>query len=530
MSQGWALSVLGSVVRLERRDETVVPERRSAALLALLALEGPMPRERAAAMLWPDRDGKGARANLRQLLYRLRASADAIEGGATLSIRSDVVVDAHPWMARRQTAESQLSPGASSSILDAYDYDDLPEVAERLVAIRERVRQAVRSTLTDMAAAHEAKGDLSSALAVAEQLATYDPVDEAAAQHVMRLRLKLNDSAGAVAAFARLRQAMARILEMPPSEETAELAARAATLAASRPGGPASERARLLVDLAWIEHRLGRHDAARSAAEAGLALLGTDLQEGPRTDALFVLGSLARYEGDLERAAELWRQAIGRAASREGAATSLTLRLNLGMVEDALGRTGAALEHYLAALPLAQSAGDAHSEVILMNNIGMLLIADGRYDEARPLLLRAAQMAEQRGDRSSRSYVLETLASCELARGEPERARGLAAQALAEARALQDPGLQVEAAATFAEAEAGLGNPTGAVVTVRAALALAHRHANRPGSTRCLHVLAKLSGPSEPLVTAMLAAQESDSDLGQLVDAVLARRSEGHEP
>ena len=61
---------------LVRPDATVVPlERKDAALLALLAFDGPTSRSRAAALLWPDADADKARNSLRQRLFRLRRAA-----------------------------------------------------------------------------------------------------------------------------------------------------------------------------------------------------------------------------------------------------------------------------------------------------------------------------------------------------------------------------------------------------------------------------------------------------------------------
>ena len=52
-----------------------------ALLLALLALEGPTPREKLAALLWPGSGDEAARNALRQRLFRLRkqAGVDLIE-------------------------------------------------------------------------------------------------------------------------------------------------------------------------------------------------------------------------------------------------------------------------------------------------------------------------------------------------------------------------------------------------------------------------------------------------------------------
>jgi hypothetical protein len=58
-------------------------ERKDAALLALLVLDGPLPRARAAAMLRPDAEPQKARNSLRQRLLRLRRSAGAMSSSKT---------------------------------------------------------------------------------------------------------------------------------------------------------------------------------------------------------------------------------------------------------------------------------------------------------------------------------------------------------------------------------------------------------------------------------------------------------------
>lgn len=59
-----------------------------AALLAMLALDGPSPRAKVAAMLWPEVDSEHAHNNLRQRLFRLRrvAGRDVVVQGATLAL------------------------------------------------------------------------------------------------------------------------------------------------------------------------------------------------------------------------------------------------------------------------------------------------------------------------------------------------------------------------------------------------------------------------------------------------------------
>ena len=75
-----------------------------ALLLAWLALEGPTPREKLAALLWPDSSGDAARNALRQRLFRLRkqVGVEVVTGSTTLALAPGVEHDLSPaeqyWM------------------------------------------------------------------------------------------------------------------------------------------------------------------------------------------------------------------------------------------------------------------------------------------------------------------------------------------------------------------------------------------------------------------------------------------------
>jgi len=85
--------------RFLRADGTIdTLEQKDALLLAYLAIEGPTPRSRLAALLWPDVDPERARANLRQRLFRLRKALgrELLEGGDVASLCADIEVRLNP--------------------------------------------------------------------------------------------------------------------------------------------------------------------------------------------------------------------------------------------------------------------------------------------------------------------------------------------------------------------------------------------------------------------------------------------------
>jgi DNA-binding SARP family transcriptional activator len=91
--------------RLLRGGDTVhVGARKALVLLALLALEGALPRDRLAALLWPEVDAPAARRNLRRELFRLREMGCVLATGANgaLTLDTAMAVDALAFQAALQ--------------------------------------------------------------------------------------------------------------------------------------------------------------------------------------------------------------------------------------------------------------------------------------------------------------------------------------------------------------------------------------------------------------------------------------------
>ena len=203
----------GSLSALERKD---------AALLALLALDGPQPRARAAALLWPDAEPQKARNNLRQRLFRLRRAAgcDLILETSALSLAEGIAHDLGELpgqLARDPTA-------AAGELLGTCGYEDCDELDEWVRAARERFRSARRDALTAATTRDEADGHLARALLFGERLVADDPLSEQSHRFVMRLHYRRGDRAAALAAYARCRQVLTEELGTDPSSETRELA------------------------------------------------------------------------------------------------------------------------------------------------------------------------------------------------------------------------------------------------------------------------------------------------------------------
>lgn len=209
-------------------------ERKHAALLAWLWLEGPTPRSRLAGLLWPEVGEDRARANLRQRLLKLRQEAgDLVQDHAgVLSLAPGVVVD-------------PPDPPAAP-LLQPLDFDDCEALARwlegRREAERERRKREWLAEVREAVAQGQGQGQrLDDALYAADQLLQADRESEEAYRVLMEVYYLRGDHAAALSAWDRCREMLRKLYGVAPSVATQQLgktiqgAAEAATLQARAP-------------------------------------------------------------------------------------------------------------------------------------------------------------------------------------------------------------------------------------------------------------------------------------------------------
>ncbi|MBS0446415.1 MAG: AAA family ATPase [Proteobacteria bacterium] len=214
-----SLHLLG-VPKLVRADGTAqLLERRDAALLALLAIDGPTARSRLIGLLWPDSDARRGANSLRQRVFRLRrwAACDVVSGDRTLGLAPQVAFElGHPY---------DPNSADAAELLGSADYGDCSELADWIEKARGLWRTRRRQALAEQASRLEAEGQLAAALQTAERLALDDPSSEHAHRRVMRLHYLRGDRAAALAAYERCVRQLEHHLGSEPGEETQQLAA-----------------------------------------------------------------------------------------------------------------------------------------------------------------------------------------------------------------------------------------------------------------------------------------------------------------
>jgi DNA-binding SARP family transcriptional activator len=209
----WRLQLCGRAQLVSVQGETVTLERRDAAMLALLAIEGPTSRSRIIALLWPDEAADAVRQRLRQRIFALKRKlgVEAVEGQLTLSLAAPL-----HWPGFDDDAPDK-------PLLGDDPYAELPEFAQWLAGVRERLQSARRERHAAAASSLEAEGRLAEAIVAAEQLLAFEPLQEHAHRRLMRLHYLRGDRAAALLAFDRCERLLKDEVGATPSAETLEL-------------------------------------------------------------------------------------------------------------------------------------------------------------------------------------------------------------------------------------------------------------------------------------------------------------------
>jgi DNA-binding SARP family transcriptional activator/tetratricopeptide (TPR) repeat protein len=200
-------------------------ERRTAAVLAYLALEGEAVKYQLAGWLWAESPETTARNNMRQLLRRLKQSAavDVIEGEDRIRLTEHVVADAQEMQAHAFAGDHAKALEFSSELLQGMLFDDSPDFEEWLLAARESLEALRRSAAVGESARLEGLGELSAALRFAAEHLRLEPLSEDAHRRIMRLHYLTGDRSTALQTFDRCERLLKTELGVEPLPETVAL-------------------------------------------------------------------------------------------------------------------------------------------------------------------------------------------------------------------------------------------------------------------------------------------------------------------
>ncbi len=200
-----------------------------AALLVFLAMEKTTTRETVLALLWPDHDPQKARHALSQTLHRLRSALGErwleVEG-EKLATSSSVRIDAREFMS---LAEQERYDDAldlyQGPFLDGWFFGDCPAFERWSDQQRARLERTHRLTCREALRTRRERGDFAGALAIAQEWAKLDPLEDEAQHRLIELLAESGRRADALAQFDVHRE----LLEsegLTPLDDTVQLVER----------------------------------------------------------------------------------------------------------------------------------------------------------------------------------------------------------------------------------------------------------------------------------------------------------------
>lgn len=223
------LRLLGET-ELQLDDKCISLERKTAGLLAYLALEGSSTRQVLAGLLWPNSGEKQARTNLRKVLIRLKPFELIVTDQDKLSLTESVQLDL-------QALQQESTEGSFLELLADHRYDDCVDFADWLYIWRERLKEQQNAYLSLEVNRLEAEGEFTKALPLAKQLLLLEPISEVHYRRLMRLQFALGDRAAALETYKRCAETIEQLFKLEPSPETLALAEEIRTLQAEHVQG-----------------------------------------------------------------------------------------------------------------------------------------------------------------------------------------------------------------------------------------------------------------------------------------------------
>ncbi|HEV8306588.1 MAG TPA: BTAD domain-containing putative transcriptional regulator [Methylomirabilota bacterium] len=278
-----------------------IPTRKAQALLAYLALTPGQshPRDKLAALLWPDVPPGAARADLRQTLFVLRkalGSDPLVVTGDAITLPADAV---HTDATAFERAVAAGTPPALDEAAGLYRGDFLAGVSveaspfeDWLMSERERLRELALEALAKLLAGQRTAGALEAAIHTALTLLGLDPLQEPVHRTLMRLYAEVGRRGAALRQYQACVAGLQRELGVDPEAETQQLyqeilrqrpALPAAALRAPSPpsrepagppaGAPAFETALIGRNRELVQLRQAVENAGRQAGTV-IAVLG----------------------------------------------------------------------------------------------------------------------------------------------------------------------------------------------------------------------------------------------------------------
>ncbi|MBA3316946.1 MAG: tetratricopeptide repeat protein [Gemmatimonadales bacterium] len=211
----------------------VAAQRKSLALLALLARAGPAgaSRDKLMAYLWPEADGERAAHRLTQLVYSLRRSLGAESvflGVAELRLNPTLIsTDIAEFTDALDRGDAAAAVATyQGPFLDGFFIDGAPEFERWAEAERGDCARRLRAALESLAQTAARRGELSAAADWWQRLAQLDPLNARVTVACMEAAAATGDRAGALQLARTHERLMRDELDAPAERAVLEAAER----------------------------------------------------------------------------------------------------------------------------------------------------------------------------------------------------------------------------------------------------------------------------------------------------------------
>jgi DNA-binding SARP family transcriptional activator len=216
-------------------------DRRTAACLAFLGVEGASARAHVSELLWPDAGSGAQRANLRQLARRLRVSfgSEVLTSDDPIVIDVGVHVDVRRFQGLSAASDWRNLSEVSGRLLAGMEFDDCPAFDEWLEQTRTRTEWMLAHAIAAESARLEQNEGSQAAVPLLLRWLEVDPTSEDAYRRLMRAHFAKGDRGAALAVYDACKKTLARALDVDPSRATRALAEE---IEGTESRGPASGR------------------------------------------------------------------------------------------------------------------------------------------------------------------------------------------------------------------------------------------------------------------------------------------------